>query len=31
MIPGGKAHNEILLGPQDDPSIVTPKDGLVLV
>jgi acetolactate synthase-1/2/3 large subunit len=31
MIPGGKAHNEMLLGPQDDPSTVTPKDGLVLV
>ena len=31
MIPGGKAHNEILLGPQDNPSSATPADGLVLV
>ncbi|SMH58080.1 acetolactate synthase 3 large subunit [Azospirillum agricola] len=31
MIPGGKAHNEILLGPEDRPSDATPEDGMVLV
>ncbi|MBP2231351.1 acetolactate synthase-1/2/3 large subunit [Azospirillum agricola] len=31
MIPGGKAHNEILLGPEDKPSDATPEDGMVLV
>jgi acetolactate synthase I/II/III large subunit len=31
MIPGGKAHNEILLGPQDTPSQATPEEGMVLV
>jgi acetolactate synthase-1/2/3 large subunit len=31
MIPGGKAHNEILLGPQDRPSAATPEEGMVLV
>ena len=31
MIPGGKAHNEILLGPADNPSDATPEDGMVLV
>ncbi len=31
MIPGGKAHNEILLGPQDEPSQATPEEGMVLV
>jgi len=31
MIPGGKAHNEILLGPADNPSNATPEDGMVLV
>ncbi|HYG88827.1 MAG TPA: acetolactate synthase 3 large subunit [Azospirillum sp.] len=31
MIPGGKAHNEILLGPEDSPSDATPEDGMVLV
>lgn len=31
MIPGGKAHNEILLGPEDSPSAATPEDGMVLV
>jgi len=31
MIPGGKAHNEILLGPQDNSTDATPADGLVLV
>ncbi len=31
MIPGGKAHNEILLGPDDSPSDATPEDGMVLV
>ncbi|MFS2010827.1 acetolactate synthase 3 large subunit [Azospirillum sp. CT11-132] len=31
MIPGGKAHNEILFGPDDSPSDATPEDGMVLV
>ena len=31
MIPGGKAHNEILLGPGDKPEDATPEDGMVLV
>jgi len=31
MIPGGRAHNEILLGPQDRPGDATPEEGLVLV
>ncbi|HYD69579.1 acetolactate synthase 3 large subunit [Azospirillum sp.] len=31
MIPGGKAHNEILFGPDDNPSDATPEDGMVLV
>jgi acetolactate synthase-1/2/3 large subunit len=31
MIPGGRAHNEILLGPQDAPSQATPEEGMVLV
>jgi acetolactate synthase-1/2/3 large subunit len=31
MIPGGKAHNEILFGPEDSPSDATPEDGMVLV
>lgn len=31
MIPGGKAHNEILFGPEDSPSAATPEDGMVLV
>lgn len=31
MIPGGKAHNEILFGPEDSPSNATPEDGMVLV
>ncbi|HEY0835099.1 MAG TPA: acetolactate synthase 3 large subunit [Azospirillum sp.] len=31
MIPGGKAHNEILFGPADNPSDATPEDGMVLV
>jgi len=31
MIPGGKAHNEILLGPADKPSSATPEEGMVLV
>jgi acetolactate synthase-1/2/3 large subunit len=31
MIPGGKAHNEILLGPQDSPGEATPEEGMVLV
>jgi len=31
MIPGGKAHNEILFGPDDSPSSATPEDGMVLV
>ena len=31
MIPGGKAHNEILLGPEDKVSEATPEEGMVLV
>ena len=31
MIPGGKAHNEMLLGPEDEPQAATPEDGMVLV
>jgi len=31
MIPGGKAHNEILLGPEDDMGEATPEEGMVLV
>ncbi|WP_207481614.1 acetolactate synthase 3 large subunit [Arenibaculum pallidiluteum] len=31
MIPGGKAHNEILLGPDDKPGQATPEEGMVLV
>ncbi len=31
MIPGGKAHNEILLGPSEDLGEATPEDGMVLV
>ncbi|MEI6986264.1 MAG: acetolactate synthase 3 large subunit [Rhodospirillaceae bacterium] len=31
MIPGGKAHNEMLLGPGDKPEQATPEDGMVLV
>ncbi|WP_029007258.1 acetolactate synthase 3 large subunit [Azospirillum halopraeferens] len=31
MIPGGKAHNEILFGPEDSPADATPEDGMVLV
>ncbi len=31
MIPGGRAHNEILLGPGDKPDEATPEDGMVLV
>ncbi len=31
MIPGGKAHNEILFGPDASPSDATPEDGMVLV
>jgi acetolactate synthase-1/2/3 large subunit len=31
MIPGGRAHNEILLGPADRPDEATPEDGMVLV
>ena len=31
MIPGGKAHNHILLGPEDNVSEATPEDGMVLV
>ena len=31
MIPGGKAHNEILLGPADKPETATPEAGMVLV
>ncbi|MFV3073304.1 acetolactate synthase 3 large subunit [Niveispirillum fermenti] len=31
MIPGGKAHNEILLGPEDKVAEATPEEGMVLV
>jgi acetolactate synthase-1/2/3 large subunit len=31
MIPGGKAHNEMLLGPEDGPQEATPEDGMILV
>ncbi|MBJ7417831.1 MAG: acetolactate synthase 3 large subunit [Niveispirillum sp.] len=31
MIPGGKAHNEMLLGPADKVSEATPEEGMVLV
>ena len=31
MIPGGKAHNDMLLGPPDKPESATPEDGMVLV
>ena len=31
MIPGGAAHNEILLGPEDSPQDATSEEGMVLV
>ncbi len=31
MIPGGKAHNEILLGPGETLGEATPEEGMVLV
>ena len=31
MIPGGRAHNEILLGPEDKIQEATPEAGMVLV
>ena len=31
MIPGGRAHNEMLLGPDERVSEATPEDGMVLV
>jgi len=31
MIPGGSAHNEIILGPQDRPQEATSEEGMVLV
>ena len=31
MIPGGRAHNEILLGPSEKNEEATPEDGMVLV
>jgi len=31
MIPGGRAHYEILLGPDEDNEKATPEDGMVLV
>jgi len=31
MIPGGKAHNEILLGPSETLGEATPEEGMVLV
>lgn len=31
MIPGGKAHNEMIFGPESNPSTATPEEGMVLV
>ena len=31
MIPAGAAHNEILLGPEDEAEVSTSEDGMVLV
>ena len=31
MIPGGRAHNDMLFGPEDNPSEATPEEGMVLV
>jgi acetolactate synthase-1/2/3 large subunit len=31
MIPGGKAHNEMIFGPESNPAAATPEDGMVLV
>ncbi|MFC7333447.1 acetolactate synthase 3 large subunit [Rhodocista pekingensis] len=31
MIPGGKAHNEMLLGPEEKLAEATPEEGMVLV
>ena len=31
MIPGGKAHYDMLLGPLDQPQKATPEEGMVLV
>ena len=31
MIPSGAAHNEILLGPEDEAEVSTSEDGMVLV
>jgi acetolactate synthase-1/2/3 large subunit len=31
MIPGGRAHYEMILGPDQDISTATPDEGLVLV
>ncbi|ACI99369.1 acetolactate synthase 3 large subunit [Rhodospirillum centenum] len=31
MIPGGKAHNEMLLGPEEKLDEATPEEGMVLV
>lgn len=31
MIPGGKAHHEMILGPDEDVGNATPEDGMVLV
>ncbi|NDC56909.1 MAG: acetolactate synthase 3 large subunit, partial [Alphaproteobacteria bacterium] len=31
MIPGGKAHYEMILGPDDEPSSSTPDEGKMLV
>ncbi|MDG3440952.1 acetolactate synthase 3 large subunit [Nitrospirillum amazonense] len=31
MIPGGRAHNEMLLGPDEKVENATPEDGMVLV
>jgi acetolactate synthase-1/2/3 large subunit len=31
MIPSGAAHNEILLGPEDEAEVTASEDGMVLV
>jgi len=31
MIPGGKAHNEMIFSPELNPATATPEDGMVLV
>ena len=31
MIPGGAAHNEMIMGPEDEPQKATSEEGMVLV